>query len=226
VNRFIIIIAVVLISLPALSQEISPLRYVQVNGLVFDNENMPVKYVNIISKGLRTGSDTDERGIFSIISYPGDTLIFTSIGYQPAFIQIPPGIESPVFTIDVIMTIDTINIGSVLVLPWRTYEEFKRAVVDYVSPREIEIKNMENNLALIERQIGEDLDITPEAGYRYAMQQEAERVMTRNQTPVNNLFNPFAWAKFINGLKNGLLKNKKSKKKENRDNNGYEDYPD
>jgi len=220
VNRLVSIIILSLLSVPGLlSQEISPLHYVQVNGLVFDNENMPVKYVNIISKGLRTGSDTDERGIFSIISYPGDTLIFSSIGYQPAFIRIPPGVDNPVFTIDVIMEIDTINIGSVLVLPWRTYEEFKRAVVEYVSPMEIEINNMETNLALIEMQINENMEITPEAGHRYAMRQEAERIMTRNQTPVNNLFNPFAWAKFIDGLKNGLLKNKDSKKKKDRDNN-------
>ncbi len=218
-NRLVSIIIISLLSVPVLSQEISPLHYVQVHGLVLDNESMPVKYVNIISKGLRTGSDTDERGIFSIISYPGDTLIFSSIGYQPAFVKIPPGVDSPVYTIDVIMEIDTINIGSVLVLPWRTYEEFKRAVVEYVSPMEIEINNMENNLALIERQINENMEITPEAGHRYAMQQEAERIMTRNQTPVNNLFNPFAWAKFINGLKNGLLKNKESKKKKDRDNN-------
>ena len=218
-NRLISIIILILFSIPALSQDIYPSRYVQVNGLVFDNESMPVKYVNIISKGLRTGTNTDERGIFSIISYPGDTLIFSSIGYQPTFARIPPGVDSPVFTIDVSMNIDTINIGSVLVLPWKTYEDFKRAVVEYVSPKEIEMKNMEKNLALIERQISEDLDITPEAGYRYAMQQESERIMTKNQSPVNNLFNPFAWAKFINGLKNGLLKNKKSKKKKDRDNN-------
>ncbi|HDZ41666.1 MAG TPA: hypothetical protein ENH59_08325 [Bacteroidetes bacterium] len=218
-NRLVSIIVYIFIFLPALSQEISPLRYVQVHGIVFDNENTPVRYVNIISRCLRTGTETDERGIFSIISYPGDTLIFSSIGYQPAFIRIPPGVDSPVYTVDLMMNIDTINIGSVLVLPWRTYEEFKRAVVEYVSPMEIEITNMENNLALIKSQINKDMDITPEAGHRYAMQQEAERIMTRNQTPVNNLFNPFAWAKFIDGLKNGLLKNKESKKQKDRDNN-------
>jgi hypothetical protein len=49
--------------------------------------------------------------------------------------------------------------------------------------------------------------ITPEAGYRYAMEQNFRMTSTRNQYPVNNLLNPFAWAKFINGLKNGLLKN-------------------
>ena len=213
-NRLRSIILLILFSVPAFSQEISHPQYVQVNGLVFDEESMPIKYVNIISKGLRTGTNTDERGIFSIISYPGDTLIFSSIGYQPMFTRIPAGVNSPVYTIDITMAVDTINIGSVLVLPWKTYEEFKRAVVEYVSPREIELKNMEKNLALIERQMSEDLDIHPEAGYRYAMQQEAERVMTSHQTPVNNLFNPFAWSKFIDGIKNGLLKNKKTKKKD------------
>jgi len=219
VKRLITIIALIIFFIPVFSQEISQPHYVQVHGLVFDNESIPIKYVNIISSGLRTGTNTDDRGIFSIISFPGDTLIFSSIGFQPAFIRIPPGIDSPVYTIDITMNIDTINIGSVLVLPWKTYEEFKRAVVEYVSPREVEMKNMENNLALIEKQINEDLDIHPEAGYRYAMQQEAERIMTSHQTPVNNLFNPFAWAKFIDGLKNGLLKNKKSKKKKDTNDN-------
>lgn len=210
-RRLISIIIFISLCVHVLPQERSPARYVQVHGLVLDTESNPVKYVNIISKGLKTGTDTDERGIFSIISYPGDTLFFTSIGYQSAFVKIPPDITNPRFTIDVIMAVDTINIGSVLVLPWKTYDEFKRAVVEYVSPRELEIANMENNLALIESQILKELNISPEAGYRYAMQQESERVMTQNQTPVNNLFNPFAWSKFIDGLKNGLLKNKESK---------------
>ncbi|MCF8222457.1 MAG: carboxypeptidase-like regulatory domain-containing protein [Bacteroidales bacterium] len=211
-RKYAIIILLITIALPATAQDVSPLRYVQVDGLVFDNESTPVKYVNIISKGLRTGTETDERGIFSIISYPGDTLIFSSIGYQPAFAAIPAGVQKPRYTIDVTLIIDTINIGSVLVLPWKTYDEFKRAVVEYVPPMEKEMKVMQQNLALIERQILREMDIAPAAGYRYAMQQEAERVMTRNQTPVNNLFNPFAWAKFIKGLKNGLLKNEDSKK--------------
>ena len=112
------------------------------------------------------------------------------------------------------MKSDTINIGPVLVLPWKTYEDFKRAVVEYVPAEEEMRKNLEENLAIIESQIYSDITISPEAGYRYAMQREAENVMTRNQTPVNNILNPFAWAKFLDGLKNGLLKNKKSKKKD------------
>jgi hypothetical protein len=35
---------------------------------------------------------------------------------------------------------------------------------------------------------------------------------TREQYPINNLLNPFAWAKFVKGIKNGLFKNQKFNK--------------
>jgi len=189
-------------------------KFVQVDGLVLDETGLPVRYVNIISRFLRTGSQTDIAGIFSIISTSGDTLIFTSIGFKPAFVRLPDNIRGSKFTVDVTMVTDTINIGPVLVLPWKTYEEFKRAVVEFNPPEAELIENMEMNLAIIEQQIYADTKATPGTGYRMAMQRESERIIARNQTPVNNLFNPFAWAKFIEGIKNGLLKNKSSKKKE------------
>ena len=189
-------------------------KFVQVDGLVLDETGLPVRYVNIVSRALRTGSQTDVTGIFSIISTSGDTLIFTSIGYKPAYARLPDNIRGSKFTIDVTMETDTIYIGHVLVLPWKTYDDFKRAVVEYNPPEAELIENMERNLAIIEQQIYSDTKVSPEAGYRMAMQREAERVITRNQSPVNNLFNPFAWAKFFEGIKNGLLKNQSSKKKE------------
>ena len=188
-------------------------HYVQIDGIISDDTGLPVKYVNVVSRMLGTGSDTDDRGIFSIISVNGDTLFFSSVGFKPAAIRIPENISGSTFTVDLIMYIDTISIGSVLVLPWKTYEEFKQAVIEYVPPEEEMLKNMAKNMAIMDGQILEDLYITPEAGYRYAMQTEAEHIMTRNQTPVNNILNPFAWTKFIDGVKNGMLRNKKSGKK-------------
>ncbi|MEZ5001042.1 MAG: carboxypeptidase-like regulatory domain-containing protein [Bacteroidales bacterium] len=194
-------------------QQVETRRFVQVDGIVTDETNYPLRYVNIVSKSLATGTMSDANGIFSLISLWGDTLIFTSVGFKPALIKLPDRIPAPGYSIDVELKSDTINIGPVLVLPWKTYEDFKRAVVEYVPAEEELRKNLEENLAIIENQIYADITISPEAGYRYAMQRETENVMTRNQTPVNNILNPFAWAKFIDGLKNGLLKNKKSKKK-------------
>jgi hypothetical protein len=44
------------------------------------------------------------------------------------------------------------------------------------------------------------------------MQQSFNVTSIRTQGPVNNLLNPFAWAKFINGLKTGLFKNQETEK--------------
>ena len=200
------------ISTGLVSQDDPGSKFIQVDGLVLDETGYPVRYVNIVSRLLNTGSQTDITGIFTIISTAGDTLVFTSVGYKPAYIVLPGNIKGPKYTVDLLMETDTINIGPVLVLPWKTYEEFKRAVVEYIPPEAEKIKNMERNLALIEQQIYYDTKASPESGYRMAMQRESERIMTRNQTPVNNLFNPIAWARFLKEIKNGLLKNRPSKK--------------
>jgi len=119
-----------------------------------------------------------------------------------------------------------------VILPWKTYEEFKRDITQPI-PVEPEIANMNENLATVYESIANStgVTITPEAGYRYAMEQNFNAMSTKNQYPVNNLLNPFAWAKFFSGLKNGLFRNQKTdkpvntkarikkKKRKNKDNN-------
>ena len=212
-RKLVLILIFISMLAGAFAQQATTRKFVQVNGIVTDDTDSPLRYVNIVSKSLATGTMSDDNGIFSLISLWGDTLIFTTVGFKPYLVKLPDRIPAPGYSIDVEMQPDTISVGSVLVLPWKTYEEFKRAVVEYVPPEEELRKNLEKNIAIIESQIYTDVKVSPEAGYRYAMQKEAENVITRNQTPVNNLLNPFAWAKFIDGLKNGLFKNQKNKDK-------------
>jgi hypothetical protein len=113
-------------------------------------------------------------------------------------------------------------------MPWKTYSDFIKEMTK-PTPVDPEIENMNRNIASVSDAVSstKGVRITPEAGYRYAMQQNFNMTATRNQYPVNNLLNPFAWAKFISGLKNGLLKNQqadkptrtkaKNKKKRNRE---------
>jgi hypothetical protein len=98
----------------------------------------------------------------------------------------------------------------VLVLPWKTYSEFKRAVLEN-KPVDPLMENMEYNLALVEQQIWSDMRATPGESYRYVMQQMSDNLYTRGQLPANNLLNPFAWQKFAREVKNGLLKNEPDK---------------
>jgi len=185
-------------------------RFIQIDGLTADDNGFIVPDVSIYSKSLRRGAASDHRGIFSIISAPGDTVFFSAIGYKSTLLTIPPSITGNHFITDVILVTDTIQIGEVLVLPWKTYSEFKRAVVEN-KPVDPLMENMAYNLALVEQQIWSDMRSTPGEAYRYTMQQMADNLYTRGQLPANNLLNPFAWQKFAREVKSGLLKNEPTK---------------
>jgi hypothetical protein len=183
-------------------------RIIQVTGIISDEEMNPVPGVSIISQKLKRGSISELSGIYNIISVPGDTLWFGALGYKRTSLVIPTDFGSKQYTGDIKLLNDTIPIKEVFIFPWRTYDEFKRAVLAEKRIDQATI-NMYNNLAAIQNSIlnTPNYAVSPEAGFALAMQQNANALYSKGQSPVNNLFNPFAWAKFFSGIKNGIFKN-------------------
>ena len=213
-RRFINTVLVVLLPLCALKgQTVERERFIQVTGIIIDEFDNPVPNAGIISTRLKRGTMSDRSGIYAIVSAPGDTLIYRALGYKINLAFIPVSAEGRHITIDVVLYADTIQIEDVVIMPWRTYEEFKREITQ---PRPVDpiIANMNENLASVYASIATStgVTITPEAGFRYAMEQNFNAMATRNQYPVNNLLNPFAWAKFLSGIKQGLLRNQKEER--------------
>jgi len=208
-KRFLVICVILFIGVANIFAQNAQNSFIQIDGLTADEQGYIVPDVSIYSKHLRRGAASDHRGIFSIISIPGDTVFFSAIGYKSTLLTIPVTISGNHYITDVMMVTDTIMIGEVLVLPWKTYSEFKRAVLENKTIDPL-IANMEYNLALIEQQVWSDMRPTPGQAYRYTMQQMSDNLYTRGQMPTNNLLNPFAWQKFVKGVKNGLLKNEPS----------------
>jgi hypothetical protein len=207
------IIPLLLVFLPLKGQTSEPERFVQVSGIITDANNYPVSGVAVISKKLRRGAISERTGIYSITSTPGDTIFFRALGFKRYHTVIPPDYNSRHCMVDMVLELDTIPIEEVTIMPWKTYNEFIRDMTKE-KPVDPLIENMNDNLAsvyvAVSNQTG--VSVTPEAGFRYAMQQNFNALATRGQFPVNNLLNPFAWAKFINGVKHGLLKNKSTKR--------------
>ena len=135
------------------------------------------------------------------------------MGFKRYHTIIPESYEDRHCKVDIVLDIDTIQIEEVTILPWKSYNEF---IKDMTKEKPVDpiIENMNDNIASIYVAIANQtgVRVSPEAGYRYAMEQNFSAMSTRNQYPVNNLLNPFAWAKFINGVKNGLFKNQKFNK--------------
>jgi hypothetical protein len=188
-------------------------RFVQVSGMITDVSNRPLPGVAVISVKLRRGTLSEQTGIYSITSIPGDTILFRALGFKKYHTIIPPDFEERHANFDIVLETDTIQIAEVTILPWKTYSDFIR---DMTKKKEADpiIKNMNDNLASIYVAIARNSGYksTPEAGFQYAMQQNFNAMTTRNQYPFNNLLNPLAWAKFIDGVKHGMLKNQKVEK--------------
>lgn len=210
-NRLIYTIIFLILPLSVInSQTIEGERFVQVSGFIIDETNNAVPGVGIISVKLHRGTVSERSGIYSITSIPGDTILFRSLGYKKYHTIIPLGYDKKNCSVDIVLEIDTIPIAEVTIMPWRTYAEFikdmtKERVVDPI------IQNMNDNIASIYVAIKNNpgAKVSPEAGYKYAMEQNFSAMSTRNQVPSLSLLNPFAWAKFINGVKHGLFKNQK-----------------
>jgi hypothetical protein len=180
--------------------------FVQVDGFVRDKYLNPVPNVNIYSLKVRKGSSSNQDGIYSIISTPGDTIVFSTVGFRRTLLAIPDKVTGLNFQADVYLEYDTIAINDVLVLQWGSYAEFKRAVLE-ADVHNAQVENMNDNLILIQKQLITNTGLSPDAAYKQVSRQFADAAYLRGQSPANNLLNPFAWAKFFNGLKSGLLKN-------------------
>jgi len=215
-NRIFYIALLLILFISEITGQVSETeRYVQLSGIVTDIYSRPVPGVAVISKKLRRGNISEKTGIFSITSTPGDTVFFRALGYKRYHTIIPTDYPDRQCNADIQLESDTIQIAAVNIMPWKSYKEFLKEITKE-RPKDPLIENMNENIASIYVAIANQtgVRVSGAAGYRYAMEQNFSSTATRQQYPVNNLLNPFAWAKFIDGMKHGLFKNQKFNKPE------------
>ena len=208
-NRCIYIILLTILTVSALrGQSIEYNRYIQLSGFITDEYFRPVPGVVVVSKKLHRGTLSERTGIYSITSTPGDTVFFRALGFKRYHTIIPETYTERHCMVDIVLETDTIAIDEVTILPWKNYSEFIKEMTKE-QPVDPIIENMNENLASIYVAVANQtgVRITPETGYRYAMEQNFSNMATRNMYPVNNLLNPFAWTKFLSEVRKGLLKN-------------------
>jgi hypothetical protein len=178
---------------------------IQLSGVVRNEllESVPVVIISIKSK--KRGTLGDESGLFSIVAEKRDKVVFASLGYKKTGFIIPDTITSHFLSTDIILFADTVRLKVVHIYPWKTYEEFKQAFLALKLPT-TDADRARKNIEIIQRQIFESLAPDSRIAYQNTMMDNFNRMATRGQTPVNNLLNPFSWAKFFKALKEGKLK--------------------
>lgn len=190
----------------AFSQD-STKTLIQLSGVVVSEDDLePLPYTTVFDLSNRRGVIADYYGYFSFVVTPGDTLHFSFYGHKTSSFIVPDTLSENRYSIIHMMKKDTVNLPQIDVYPWPSREDFARAFVE-MEPYDDALRRAQRELS------GESLAfaaarLTVDAGLAqsYASNQRNTKLYTMGQIPVNNLFNPYSWAKFISDWKNGDLK--------------------
>ena len=191
-----------------LSSSAQDIKLIQFSGVIKNLKNEYIPDVHIINLYKNTGTTSNERGLFSFIAVPSDSILFRAVGYKNTLVVIPDTLKSAHYPRDVYMLGDTLRISEIKIFPWKTYDEFKVAFLR-LELKEDDEKRAEKNIAIIKAQLNMDFEPDADLSYRYAMQQQYDKLYYAGQYPSIPIFNPLNWAKFFSSLKNGDFKNKK-----------------
>ncbi len=205
-HKKLIIISILIAGIltPTLSQDKEKL--IQLSGVVRNEYLQPLQFVHILIMNQHRGTISDTRGMFSFVVHPRDTIMFSAVGYKRTGLIIPDTLTSFNYPVDVIMEGDTLEIREVVILPWKTYAEFKQAFISIELPDD-DLKRAYRNLAMIKHQI-HNPDAAPDPGlnYKYHLREQYNEMYTVGQTPYYSIFNPMRWAEFFKYLEEGKFK--------------------
>ena len=187
--------------------DIDTSNILQLSGVVVSEQDLtPMPYITVYDKSIGRGVIADYYGYFSMVSFPGDTLYFSYYGYKTSSYIVPDTLEENRYSIIHMLQQDTINLPEVTVYPWPSKEDFARFFVE-MKPYDDAIRRAQRELS------GESLafvaarlDADASLANGLLTNQMYTKLYTNGQLPVNNLLNPYSWAKLIRDWKDGKLK--------------------
>lgn len=194
-----------------------------------DQERLPMASIIIPKAGKGTIADAD--GYFVVPVFPGDSLVFSYVGYKNQYFKIPKGFNGETFSAIIAMREDVQMLQEVRVWPYSTEEEFKKAFLEMRLPdqadRDALAKSTDpdyiNRMSML-------VPNNAQTNFRYSMDQQLfgrESYANRGFSTTMPFLNPFAWANFIKSVKKGDFKRKEWQKELNqapRENITRQDY--
>lgn len=183
--------------------------YVQISGIVVAGSKLePVPFVTVLEKSSYRGTSSDYYGFFSFVAMPGDTIVFSSIGYKKSTYVIPDTLRNGRYSLIHSIEEDTVKLAQLDVYPWPSREQFRDAFLNTDIPND-DLTRAQNNLD--PKTLALKQEAYPAGGslnFKWQMQDVHSRLYYAGQAPPNNLLNPIAWSQFIQAWKNGDFKKK------------------
>jgi hypothetical protein len=181
---------------------------VQVYGVIMTADSLKgIPAVSIVVKGRNQGTFSNDQGVFSIVVLKGDQLEFTSVGYKPVLYKISDTTRGNQISLIQLMVVDAQYLPATIIAARPTREQFERDFVNAKVPDDdIEIAR-QNNDAAKRRILARSLPASSGEAASTYLRQNAQRYYYNGQAPPQNIFNPLAWADFIQAWKRGDFRN-------------------
>jgi CarboxypepD_reg-like domain len=181
---------------------------VQLYGVIMTADSLKgIPSVSVVVKGRNQGTYSNDQGVFSIVVLKGDQIEFSSVGYKTFILNIPDTFHGNQYSIIQLMVQDAQYLPATIIRARPTREQFERDFVNTPVPDDnIEIAR-QNNSAAKRAVLSRGLPANAGEAAATYLRQNAQKYYYQGQTPPQNIFNPLAWADFIQAWKRGDFRN-------------------
>ncbi|HVS96339.1 MAG TPA: carboxypeptidase-like regulatory domain-containing protein [Puia sp.] len=181
---------------------------VELYGVVLTSDSLKaIPLVSIVVKGRNQGTYTNDQGVFSIVVMKGEQVEFSSVGYKPFTLNVPDTFHGNQYSIVQLMVTDAQYLPATVIRARPTREQFERDFINTPVPDDdIEIAR-QNNDAAKRRILARSLPPSGGEAASTYLRQSSQRYYYQGQAPPMNIFNPVAWADFIQAWKRGDFRN-------------------
>ncbi|MEM7548822.1 MAG: carboxypeptidase-like regulatory domain-containing protein [Bacteroidota bacterium] len=183
---------------------------IQLSGIIVGEDSTSgVPGVHVYVPRAGRGTSTNIYGYFSMPVLAGDSVVISSVGYVNQHYKVPAN-QGENITIIVELVTDTTFLNEVQIFPYPTEQLFKQAILAMNLP----INEYEQSPTLgpeVLARMLQNSTFDASTNYKYYTEQQFNRLHLKNtyQNAQTALLNPFAWANFIQSIKNGDFKKKK-----------------
>ena len=105
---------------------------IQINGVLMTADSLrAVPGATVLVKNRNRGVESEYNGVFSLVCYKGDTLVFSSVGFRPKEFVVQPDLPGDYYSMIQLMVQDTFYLPESIIRPLPTREGFEYAFLHW-----------------------------------------------------------------------------------------------
>lgn len=208
--RYFLFTGLIFLSLYSSAQTQRQDTVVQLYGVVMSADSLRgLDATSIIVEGTGRGTMTNDQGVFSIPVLKGNKIRFSSIGFKDKTITIPDTLKGNQYSVIQLMVNDTAYLPATILRPRPSRSQFERDFVNTDVPADAYEIARRNNDEATRKALLMNLPADGGEAMNAQIRQQAAKSYYSGQIPPQNIFNPVAWAEFIQAWKRGDFKRSK-----------------